>query len=114
MTTAATPAPKVETLPLAADQHPMPSLPRASRQPRPDSHVLALEELRIHGLERAVVLGTGLLVAATFAWAALTHVPEISRRRLHRRLFSISKAGSSRRCWFTKATLLKPASPCCA
>ena len=53
-------------------------LPRASRQPRPDSHVLALEELRVHGLERAVVLGTGLLVASTLTWAALTQVPEVA------------------------------------
>ena len=54
------------------------SLPRASRQPRPDSHVLALEELRVNGLERAVVLGTGLLVAAGLTWAALAHVPEVA------------------------------------
>jgi HlyD family type I secretion membrane fusion protein len=78
MSTAATSAPKVETLPLAANQHATAPLPRASRQPRPDSHVLALEELRIYSLERAVVLGTGLLVAATLAWAALTHVPEVA------------------------------------
>jgi HlyD family secretion protein/adhesin transport system membrane fusion protein len=56
----------------------VPPLPRASRLPRPDSHVLALEELRVHGLERAVVLGTGLLVAAAMAWATLTHVPEVA------------------------------------
>ncbi|MBL0402632.1 HlyD family type I secretion periplasmic adaptor subunit [Microvirga aerilata] len=56
----------------------MPILPRASREERPDSHVLALEELRVHGLERAVVLGTGLLVAATLTWSALTHVPEVA------------------------------------
>jgi HlyD family secretion protein/adhesin transport system membrane fusion protein len=54
------------------------TLPRASRVERPDSHVLALEELRVHGLERTVVLGTGLLVAATLTWAALTHVPEVA------------------------------------
>jgi HlyD family type I secretion membrane fusion protein len=78
MSTAATSAPKVETLPLAAHQHTMAPLPRASRQPRPDSHVLALEELRIYSLERAVVLGTGLLVTATLSWAALTHVPEVA------------------------------------
>src|SRR5829696_6500665 len=78
MSTAATPAPKVESPSLAADQHMMAPLPRASRQPRPDSHVLALEELRIYSLERAVVLGTGLLVATTLAWAALTHVPEVA------------------------------------
>jgi len=64
-----------EILPATIDRR---ILPRASRQPRPDSHVLALEELRVHGLERAVVLGTGLLVASTLAWAALTHVPEVA------------------------------------
>lgn len=53
-------------------------LPRASRVSRPDSHVLALEELRIHGLERAVVLGAGLLVAATLVWASLTRIPEVA------------------------------------
>jgi HlyD family type I secretion membrane fusion protein len=63
----------------SADMHASPpSLPRASRVPRPDSHVLALEELRVHGLERAVVLGTGLLVAATLAWASLTRIPEVA------------------------------------
>jgi HlyD family secretion protein/adhesin transport system membrane fusion protein len=40
--------------------------------------MLELEELRVHGLERAVVLGTGLFVAAALAWAALTHVPEVA------------------------------------
>lgn len=52
--------------------------PRASRQPRPDAHVLALEELRVHGLERTLVLGTGLLLAAGLAWASLAHVPEVA------------------------------------
>lgn len=56
----------------------VPSLPRASRVQRPDAHVVALEELRVQGLERAVVLGTGLLVAATLTWASLTRVPEIA------------------------------------
>jgi HlyD family secretion protein/adhesin transport system membrane fusion protein len=53
-------------------------LPRASRRPRPDSHILALEELRVHGLERVVVLGAGLLVGAGLVWASLTHVPEVA------------------------------------
>jgi len=53
-------------------------LPRASRQLRPDSYVLALEEPRVHRLERAVVFGAGLLVASALAWATLTHVPEIA------------------------------------
>ncbi|MBM1170293.1 HlyD family type I secretion periplasmic adaptor subunit [Microvirga arabica] len=78
MSTAAKTAAEAENLTPAAHQHTMAPLPRASRQPRPDSHVLALEELRIYGLERAVVLGTGLLVAAALAWAALTHVPEVA------------------------------------
>ncbi|MBM6582155.1 HlyD family type I secretion periplasmic adaptor subunit [Microvirga sp. BT689] len=78
MSTTAALASEVKNLPLAADRHAMELLPRAGRQPRPDSHVLALEELRIHGLERAVVLGTGFLVAATLAWATLTHVPEVA------------------------------------
>jgi HlyD family type I secretion membrane fusion protein len=56
----------------------MPILPHASRLPRPDSHVLALEELRVHGLERSVLLGAGLLVGAALAWAGLTHVPEVA------------------------------------
>jgi len=62
-----------------ADRHAsVSSLPQASRRPRPDSHVLALEELRVHALERAVVLGAGLLVAATLVWASLTRVPEVA------------------------------------
>ncbi|MBQ0821813.1 HlyD family type I secretion periplasmic adaptor subunit [Microvirga sp. HBU67558] len=64
-----------EILPPMADRH---VLPRASRKPRPDGHVLALEELRVHGLERTVVLGTGLLVAAGLTWATLAHVPEVA------------------------------------
>ncbi|MBC9176651.1 HlyD family type I secretion periplasmic adaptor subunit [Pseudoroseomonas ludipueritiae] len=55
-----------------------PLLPRASRRPRPDSHVLALEEVRVHGLERAVVLGAALLVAVALGWAAVTRVPEVA------------------------------------
>ncbi|WP_161600883.1 HlyD family type I secretion periplasmic adaptor subunit [Teichococcus oryzae] len=53
-------------------------LPRASRQPRPDSHVLALEEVRVHGLEHLVVIGAGLLVAGLLGWASLTHLPEVA------------------------------------
>jgi HlyD family secretion protein/adhesin transport system membrane fusion protein len=64
-----------EILPPSVDRR---VLPRASRQPRPDGHVLALEELRVSGLERTVVLGTGLLVAAGLTWAALAHVPEVA------------------------------------
>ena len=75
MSKTATPAADGEILPATVEQR---FLPRASRQPRPDGHVLALEELRVRGLERAVVLGTGLLVAAGLAWAALTRVPEVA------------------------------------
>jgi len=78
MSTTAAPASEIKNLPLPADRHVRELLPRASRQPRPDSHVLALEELRIYSLERAVVLGTGFLVAAALAWATLTHVPEVA------------------------------------
>jgi HlyD family secretion protein/adhesin transport system membrane fusion protein len=55
-----------------------PPLPQAGRRLRPDGHVLALEEVRLHGLERAVVLGTTVLVALALAWAALTRVPEVA------------------------------------
>ncbi|MFC3127677.1 HlyD family type I secretion periplasmic adaptor subunit [Pseudoroseomonas globiformis] len=58
---------------------PVPSpLPRGSRQPRPDSHVLALEEVRVHGLERAVILGAALLVVGGIVWSATTRIPELS------------------------------------
>ena len=67
-------------------------LPRASRQPRPDSHVLALEELRVHGLERAVVLGTGLLVASTLTWGSLD--PSAGGRRQRRRDLAGGRAGA--------------------
>ncbi len=72
------PAPNVEILPSAQQRAVVPVLPRASRRARPDSHVLALEEVRVYGLERAVVLGTGLLVAATLGWAMMTTVPEVA------------------------------------
>lgn len=55
-----------------------PALPRASHAPRPEGHVLALEEMRIHGLERAAVLGAVLLLAGGLGWAALTRVPELA------------------------------------
>jgi HlyD family secretion protein/adhesin transport system membrane fusion protein len=55
-----------------------PALPRASRQQRPDSHVLALEEVRVRGLEHAVVLGGAALVALALGWAAVTRVPEVA------------------------------------
>ncbi|NBJ11111.1 HlyD family type I secretion periplasmic adaptor subunit [Microvirga arsenatis] len=74
MSNPATPADLKSDTPVARP----PVLPRASRLPRPDSHVLALEELRVHGLERALVLGTGLLVAGALTWAAMTHVPEVA------------------------------------
>ncbi|MBK1661551.1 HlyD family type I secretion periplasmic adaptor subunit [Paracraurococcus ruber] len=54
------------------------TLPRASLQPSPDRHVLALEEVRLRGVERAFILGTAALVAALLAWAQMTPLPEIS------------------------------------
>ena len=75
MSKTATSAGNGETLPATIDR---PILPRASRQPRPDGHVLALEELRVRGLERTVVLGTGLLVAAGLTWAAVARIPEVA------------------------------------
>jgi HlyD family secretion protein/adhesin transport system membrane fusion protein len=64
---------------MAASAPPQPQpLPRASRRARPDSHVLALEEVRVQGLERAVVLGAALLVAVALFWSAVTRVPEVA------------------------------------
>jgi HlyD family secretion protein/adhesin transport system membrane fusion protein len=40
--------------------------------------MLALEEVRLHGLERASVLGALLLVVLALAWAAMTRVPEVA------------------------------------
>ena len=57
---------------------PLPELPRASRLQRPDSHVLALEEVRVQGLERAVVVGAAVLVALAIGWATVTRVPEVA------------------------------------
>jgi len=76
--TAAPAAPAQNSAPAVVRSSAPPPLPHASRLPRPDSHVLALEELRVRGLERAVVLGASLLVAAALAWASLTHVPEVA------------------------------------
>jgi HlyD family secretion protein/adhesin transport system membrane fusion protein len=53
-------------------------LPPASREPRPDRHVLALEEVRFRGAERALVGGAALLLAAFLAWASVTRLPEIA------------------------------------
>lgn len=54
------------------------TLPKASRAPRPDAYVLALEEVKTPGLERVVVLGTGILLAGFLGWAAATRVPELA------------------------------------
>ena len=54
------------------------TLPAASRVARPDAHMLALEEVRVPGLERSVVLGAGLLLVGFFAWATATRIPEIA------------------------------------
>ena len=53
-------------------------LPHASRTPRPDAHVLALEEVRVSGLEGTVVFGAMLLLAGFIGWAAITVVPEVA------------------------------------
>jgi HlyD family secretion protein/adhesin transport system membrane fusion protein len=74
---------KVSTVPDAAPPMDLPAapLPQASRRLRPDSHVLALEEVRLHWLERTVVLGAAAVVALALAWAALTRVPEVAAGR---------------------------------
>ncbi len=53
-------------------------LPPGCREPAPDRHVLALEEVRLHGAERALILGTAGLVAAFLAWASVTRLPEVA------------------------------------
>uniref|UniRef100_UPI0022EA336A biotin/lipoyl-binding protein n=1 Tax=Falsiroseomonas oryzae TaxID=2766473 RepID=UPI0022EA336A len=54
------------------------ALPEPTRAPRPDRHILALEEVRLTGAERATILGTAALVAAFLVWAGLTRLPEIA------------------------------------
>jgi HlyD family type I secretion membrane fusion protein len=54
------------------------ALPEPSRAPRADRHVLALEEVRLRGAERATILAAGALVAGFLGWAAATPLPEIA------------------------------------
>lgn len=54
------------------------SLTPACRKPSPDRHVLALEEVRLRGVERALILGCGLILAGFLVWAQFTALPEIA------------------------------------
>jgi HlyD family secretion protein/adhesin transport system membrane fusion protein len=54
------------------------ALPEPARLPRPDRHVLALEEVRLKGTERATIYGTAALVVAFLGWSAVTRLPEIA------------------------------------
>lgn len=54
------------------------TLPEAARVPVPDRHVLALEEVRLKGTERATILGAAALALAFLGWAAVTRLPEIA------------------------------------
>jgi HlyD family secretion protein/adhesin transport system membrane fusion protein len=54
------------------------ALPEPSRVPSPDRHILALEEVRLRGAERAAILGAAALVAGFLGWAAVTPLPEIA------------------------------------
>jgi HlyD family secretion protein/adhesin transport system membrane fusion protein len=53
-------------------------LPEPSRAPRADRHVLALEEVRLTGAERATILAAAAMVAGFLGWAAATPLPEIA------------------------------------
>jgi HlyD family secretion protein/adhesin transport system membrane fusion protein len=53
-------------------------LPASSHAPRPDHHVLALEEVRFHRAQSTLVLGTALLLVGFLLWAAVTRLPEIA------------------------------------
>lgn len=53
-------------------------LPIACRKPAPDHHVLALEEVRPRGTERALILGIATVVVGFLAWARVTPLPEIT------------------------------------
>ncbi len=56
----------------------MTMLPPACRQPAPDRHVLALEEVRPRGPERWLILAAAALVFGFIGWAQVTRLPEIS------------------------------------
>ena len=53
-------------------------LPQACRKPSPERHVLALEEVRLRGAERALILGCGLILGGFLTWAQFTALPEIA------------------------------------
>ncbi|WP_372624037.1 HlyD family type I secretion periplasmic adaptor subunit [Falsiroseomonas sp.] len=53
-------------------------LPEASRRPGPDRHVLALEEVRPKGAERATILAAAALLFGFLGWAQVTRLPEIA------------------------------------
>lgn len=55
-----------------------PLLPPACRKPSPDRHVLALEEVRLRGVERGLILGCAAVLVAFLAWAQATALPEIA------------------------------------
>lgn len=52
------------------------SLPVASRAPRPSRHMLALEEVRLRGPQRALVLIVAALSLAGAGWASVATLPE--------------------------------------
>ena len=53
-------------------------LPQPCRKPSPDRHVLALEEVRLRGAERGLILGGAAMVLAFLVWAQATALPEIA------------------------------------
>jgi HlyD family type I secretion membrane fusion protein len=48
----------------------------ADRAPGPTRHMLALEEVRLHGPQRALMLGVAALVATFVGWASVAVLPE--------------------------------------
>ncbi|MES2710744.1 MAG: hypothetical protein V4653_04115, partial [Pseudomonadota bacterium] len=56
----------------------MNEMPAACRKPAPDRHVLALEEVRLRGTERLLILGIAGLVVGFLAWAWIAKLPEIT------------------------------------
>ncbi len=53
-------------------------LPPACRRPNPSRHVLALEEVRLHGMERLLIVATAVLLGGFLVWAHATTLPEIA------------------------------------
>lgn len=52
--------------------------PLKLHKPGADRHVLALEEVRLRGTERALILGCALVLGGFLAWAQFTALPEIA------------------------------------